>query len=54
MMVFEFWLDGEEGGKGEGAEGKGKDADAFSILTSGLSAFLGSHLAFSNTRLAKR
>ncbi len=53
-MVFEFWLDGEEGGKGEGAEGKGKDADAFSIFTSAFSAFLGSHLDFSMTMLAKR
>ena len=53
-MVFELWFAGEDGGNGEGEEGSGKDADAFSIFTSLLAAGLVSHLAFSNTMLANR
>ena len=51
-LVLRF--DGDEGGKGEGEEGNGKDADAFSIFTSLLDAGFGSHLAFSKTMLANR
>ena len=53
-MVFELWFAGEDGGNGEGEDGSGKDADAFSIFTSLLDAGFGSHLAFSKTMLANR
>lgn len=55
MMVFELWFAGEEEGKGDGAEGGGKDSDALSIFTLGLAAGLASwHLTLSNTMLANR
>lgn len=54
MIVLELWFAGEDAGNGKGEDGGGKDDDALSIFTSGLSAFLGSHLALSNTMLANR
>ena len=53
-MVFELWFAGEDGGKGEGEDGSGKDADAFSIFTSLLAAGLVSHLALSIPMLIAR